>query len=406
MVILSSKTQTEAELVGALEANGLKPEVEGAETVEAEKPAEGEKKTSEQPEAEEEKTEAEGSESADGTEPDEKKTSQEKPQGKEKTATESKVDGEKPKSRGGFQKRVDDLTRQKALVEDQLELERGSKVALQKQLDELNGKLTALQPKEPEKAPELVRPKRPTLKEADFDQDKLDGMLDDYEKKLDDYHATVADKKAEERVTAAEEKRKQETRETQIKAQETAFYERRDKGMKAYEDFGELAEALGDSETIINRSSVVRDYISIKSKDPAHLIHFLMDDFVNNGGDEAERIEQMDGFDQLIAIKEIEDGLLKERGKVSREAPKVVKPAKDSEETEAEKPTPEDKTPAKRTTRTETPDDPITPLGGSSVRAKGKSLDDQMREASEAGDSKKFRELFSQQQREKQAASV
>lgn len=395
-VILSSKTQTEAELVGALEANGLKPEVEGAETVEAEKPAEGEKKPSELPDPKVEKTEEEGDKIAADQESDEEDKSQEKPQG------ETKGDGDKPKSKGGFQKRLGALTRQKALVEDQLELERGSKVALQKQLDEVNEKLAALQPKEPEKTSEPVRPKRPTLKDADFDQDKLDGMLDEYETKLDEYHATIADKKAEARVAAAEEKRTQEAREATVKAQETAFYERRDKSMKVYEDFDELAEALGDSQTITDRSNIVSDYISLKSKDPAHLIHFFMDDFVNNGGAEAAKIEKMDGYDQAYAIKEIEDRLIKEHKDKSKTAPKA---AKDPDEAEEPK-TPEVKPPAKREARTETPDDPIKPLGGGGTRTKGKSLDEQMQEAADNHDPKTFNKLFNQQKAEKDAARV
>lgn len=395
-VILESKTQSEKELTEALEANGLKVEPKEAKADET-KPVVEEKKTSEPTETKVEKTEVEGSESESDKESDEKDTSQEKPQGEEKK--ESKGEGDKPKSRGGFQKRVDDLTRQKAMVEDLLEVERGSKVALQKQLDELNGKLAVMQPKEPEKPAELARPKRPLLKDFDFDQDKLDAALDQYDAKLDEYHTAVADKKTKAEVAAFEERIKTEREQETVRAQEQAYVDRLNKGKAVYEDFDELATALpGDAKTLVDKSKVVANYITFKSKDPVHLVRFLIDDFLNNGEAEANRFMQMDDYDQAYAIKELESRLIREHAKES-------KSGKADEETKAEeKPVPEVKaTPAKEKPRVEAPDAPIKPVG-STAHAKGKSLDEQMREAADAGDPKTFNKLFAQQQQEKQAA--
>lgn len=408
-VTLSSKTQSEAELTEAIVAAGDKPEVQGKEK-EAKAVVE-EKKPSEAPEKPKvEKPEGEGTKSASEEESDKQDKSQEKPQADDEgdeTPVETKAEGDKPKSRGGWQRRLAEMTRQRETLEERYQDERGNRVAIQKELDELKAKMADVQPKdekEPEKPAELTRPKRPLLKEHDYDQDKLDVALDEYDRKLDEYTNAVADKKANERVAASEESRTKAEQDRKRVEAETAFHQRREKGKAAYEDFDDLAAALPDnSQTLIDRSAVVRNYVANKSKEPAHLIHFLMKDFLEGDEAESNRIMQLDDYDQLLAIRDLEAKLIQEHGKKgTKAAPKVAD--KEPEDVVVEDEPVEVKAPAKvAKPRVEAPEPPIKPVG-SSATAKGKSLDEQMQIAADAGDSKEFRRLLLQQQEEKRAA--
>lgn len=396
MVTIASNTGTEEDIREVMVNNGLQPQ----EPVKAEEPKEPveEKVAPKSAEAPGEKVPAETEDKTAA----ELETAGDKSQEKPPQGQEPVVEGQEPKkSKGGFQAKNEKLARQLNEARENLELERGDKTKLQARVDELAAEVAKLKPAEPDKPKELVRPKRPSMKDLEYDQDKYDEALGKYEEELDAYHAAMTDKKVSDSLNAVEEKRKKDDQDARTAKALGEFEERRKAGESAYEDYGDLVEALPkDATTLVDRSRVIADYIQFKSKNPAHLIHFLMKDFVEGDEAEAGRLEKMDDFDQLIAIKEIEDRLIREHkaeSKVDKEVTTEEKPKAKA----AEVVPPVEEKPKK----VKTPDAPITPVG-SSAAAKGKNLDEQMAAAAAANNGKEFRRLLALQEKEHQAARV
>lgn len=403
-VILESNTQTEEELVQALEANGYERAKEEPKADES-KPAVEEKKSELPEKPKEEKPAAEGDKIADDQESPDKDKSQEKPQEdkdkdqEDKEDKEVKGESDKPKSRGGWQKRLADLTRQRETLEDQVELERGSKASLQRQLDEVNSKLAELQPKDADKPAELARPKKPRLKDFDFDETKLEAAEEKYDADLDAYYKAVRDKELKDALTVERETQQKNDRERQVAQAQRAFEERRDKGKSDLPDYDELMAEL--PEDAVNLTGVVGTYIENEAENPAILIHFLMKDYLENDGAELGRIMKLNDFQKIKAIVKIEDRLLSERSKGTKEAPKADKePEPKKEATEEKKP------PAKETPKRETPEAPIIPVSGGSRATKGKDYHAQLQAAADAGDGKEYQRIRALMKQESQPAKV
>ena len=397
MITIASNSGTEQDIADAMAANGIKPEDVAAPEKEA-KPAEDKSAESGEPGV---KDPAEtGKESAAVTEPAKDK-SQEKPPEEQ---AEGEPQTEPRKAKGGFQIKVEKLTKTVDLLQTQLEAKDGNEARLRRELEEAQAKLAELKPAEPETPKELIRPKRPKLSDFEFDQDKYDAALEAYETKLDEYHAAVTDKTVSDRLKAENETRAKQEREQQTAKAVKEFEDRRNKSKEAYEDFDELMQALpATAETLVDRSRVVADYIQFKSKDPAHLIHYLMKDFLEGDEKEANRFMQMDDYDQLIAIRDLEAQLISEHKKEAKTEAEATATAA-ATGTVPEKKAPEAATPAKdKPARARVPDEPITPVGNSAA-AKGKDLNEQMNAAAASGDGKEFRRLLALQQKEKQAA--
>lgn len=386
--VLESNTQSEEELVEALRVNGYERVTEKGDAEEA-KPVVEEEKPSEEPGEPGEKIPAEtDTEVPSDTETDD--SSQEKPQ-------EPKSGEEKKKSKGGYQSKVEKQTKVIEQLEVQLEAKSGNEARLLRELEEARTKLSELQPAEPEKPAELVRPKRPqTLKELDFDEEKHEAAQIEYEKQLDAYNEAVAEKKATEKIEAFKEEQRKQARDNQVAQAEKAFEDRRDKGKADLPDYDDLMAELPDD--AINLTGVVGDYIANEAENPAILIHFLMKDVLENDGKEAERIMKLNDLQKLKAIVKIEERLLSE-SKGTKE------PAKAAAETEPKKPA-ETKPPATEKPKRETPEAPITPVSGGSRTAKSKDWNAQLQAASDAGDSKEYQKIRALMAQEKQPAKV
>lgn len=400
MITIASNSGTEQDIADAMVANGIKPEETAAPVVEA-KPAE-DKSKSVSAEAPGDKIPAETEDkSAAVTEPVKDK-SQEKPPEEQVVAAEIPPEPKKEKAKGGFQIKVDKLTKTVDLLQSQLDAKEGNEARLRRELEEAQAELVKLKPPEPETSKELVRPKRPKLSEFEFDQDKYDAALEAYEGKLDEYHAAVTNKTVSDALKAENDTRSQKEQEERIARAEAEFHERRKKGESLYPDFADLRDALPeDAETLINRSPVVRRYIGMKSKEPVHLVRFLMKDFLENDEVEANRFMEMDDDDQLIAIRDLENQLIREHKKGAKEeAAETVVATAEPEKKPAK--AVEAATPAKeKPKRAEVPDEPISPVGNSAT-AKGKDLNAQMQAASEVKDGKEFRRLLALQHEESQ----
>ena len=308
MVVLESDTQSEQEIKEALVAHGLTPE-EPAKTDDSAKPVvDGKKSEPEGAPGEKIPAETKG-EAAITTEVVEGK-SQETPQ-------ETKPADEK-KAKGGFQAKIDKLTAKAESLVEQLEEERGSKTALQKQLETVQAELEALKPAEVKTDEGPVRPKRPKLSDVDFDQEKFDVLEEKYDEELDAYYAAVTDKKTKEAVAGYEQSAAQ--------AQEMATRRERIRiSAKDIPDYNDVIAALPDeSEKQIVIPPIVATYIDKKSEHPAELMYFLAKDYLDNEGEEIDRLSKLDDFEQAYEIRKIEERLVSERKSAK-------KPAKEAE---------------------------------------------------------------------------
>lgn len=306
---------------------------------------------------------------------------------------EEKPAGDKPKSRGGFQAKVDKLTAQADRLRDDLEAERGSKARLQAQLDEVNAKLAELNPvKTEEKKDDLVRPQEPTLEEFEFDDAKYKAARAEYNGKLDAYYEAVADRKAEARVAALKaETEKAEAAKTE-KARADAFAGRVKEGASKIPNYQEVLEEMPDGyEGLIGKSSAASAYVLTESENPAVLLHFLMEDYLNNDEAETTRLLALSPIRQVIELRAIEERLTK-----AHSAPEVEQPKPKA----AAPPVKEEPKPKKAN-----PEAPIETVGG---RVLQNTIDftKELEAAAVAGDVKLYREIRKQQRAAKQAGAA
>lgn len=260
------------------------------------------------------------------------------------TATEAEVKKDKPK--GGFKVKlekktaeIDKINRQLEMARDALEFERGDKTKLLARIDELQGKVDGLaKPATEAKAEELVKPKRPLLKDFDFDSDKYEVAMTAHEDAMSDYHSKVAKQEVDRQLKAAEEKRQQADIEVAAQRALADFSERKDKGKSLYEDFDDVIAALpADAVTLVDLDDgVTKGYIG-ETENPAHLMRYLAMDFLENDGAESARLAALNPYKRIKELMRIETELAAELAPPPKETPKasevtpkesVVAPAK------------------------------------------------------------------------------
>lgn len=350
-VTLESSTQDVQEMQDALVAAGLTVR-EPEKPAEPVKPAAEEKNPSETKEAPGEQIPAETKvEAPAATEVAEPKTTQEPTQ-------EEGTPEEKPsKSKGGFQAKVEKLTRRVDMLQEELEAKTGNEAALRQKLEEAQAELAALKP-QPKEESGPVRPKRPTRKDFDFDEDKYEEALAKYDQELDEYHQALRDKDRAEALAEFEKT-------AQARAEEAAFLARRNADAKTIEDFDEVIAMLPpETETSkIEIPPAVMTYIMQKSQHPAKLMYFLAKDYLENDSEARDRLAGMDPIDQLLEIREIERDLVAK----AKAEPKPAKTAP-AKAAEPNPPKPE-AAPAKPKPKAETPEAPIDPVGSRTTAA-------------------------------------
>lgn len=375
--ILESNFATDTELTEALASFGIEPpkpeevQPEVAPVVETEPGGPGDKVAAE-PEGKPEPKTEKG-----------KKESQE-------VTTEGETEAEKKKSKGGFQRSIELKTAQIESLKEELDEERSDKVKTKAKLAELEAQLaelTAGKPKEDTKAPaELVEPKRPKRSEHDFDEEAYETAMDKYDADLKAYHKAFADKAIQSGLEAHRQSQEAEANQRLAEQQVATFNGRINAEKADLEDYDELLAALPDSykHSLIDLSEHARAYVLVKSKHPAHLIHYFAADHVHGKDAENKRFLSLDAMDQIAELRELENRLIAEKTK----AP--AKPDKDGEskdgKPEAKAKTPEVVPPAKpKPPAQRTPEAPIEPLGGRTSADPG-NLDKQIRDASARSD--------------------
>lgn len=364
-IVISSNTQDQTELDAAVQAvdQSAKPE----ESVEEKKPS-----------AEPEETKPEDAEEAPAGEVE----SEEGTAAEAETAEESeqeKAEEETPKAaktKGGLEAKLDAVIRQNKILQKQIS-ENGETAKLRKQVEESNAIIADLKAKapqvtEPEKAPDLVKPKMPRQDDPaiDFDTEKLAAAMEQYEAEMEAYNDKKFESKWATKQAEEAEQRKKDAAEAERVQLRTELANRIDKGKASYDDFDSVTatfkEMIPDNDTVKTGADLpaVSAYLW-ETDTPAHLMRYFMLDMIENDGAERDRLAAMTPIKQAIAVKEIEDRLIAESKGEESETVETEEPAKPKPTTPA---TPQQ-------ARARTPKEPITPVRGT-VKAQGDSDQD------------------------------
>lgn len=317
MVTLTSHTQSEQEMREALESNG--------QTVVRDAPVDPSEQS-----AEPVKAAAADGETAPPSEVGEKLAQETQTAPTAEKPAEPKTD----QTLGPFRKERVKLKEQIGKLHDELDNERGDKTRLTIKLAAAEQELAKLKTPEAAAPKEegTVKPKRPKLADFDFDQDKHDEAMDEYEAKLAQFNRDAlkkefdADRKAE--LEANKVRAQQEADAQKLKQ----FSDLVQADSKQMEDYLTLAEAM--PEDPVAMPPAVEAVIE-KSKRPALLIRHFMDDFLNHDAQELGRLAALDPVDQIWEMKQLEAKLVTEH-----EAKKATPAATVVDVPVAEKPQP------------------------------------------------------------------
>ena len=408
-ITIESNNFTQEELEQAIEANGgtVQPKEPAAETKGEVVEGEPSGKPAEETQAGD--TTAVESETAETTPQETTQQGKEDEHQEEEHIETPPTETGKTKARGGFQKRVDLLTRQLGEARESTEAERVEKATIAARLTEAEAELARLKPTEPEKAATPVKPTRPAMPSVtdfDYDMDKFNAAMkkystdvEAYDEAYDKYRDAVADRNLQETLAAKEAERQQAEQAARDQSRVEAYKARVFKDKASYSDFDELAAMLGEKEVFLDPAlGPVTDYIADESENPAHLTYFFLDDFLNNDSAEAKRISQLKPTARLIEAKAIEDRLIGEHKGSGTKPPKQEQTPVAGATTESGKPT-AGKPPVTTKPPSRTPEPPITTVG-SRAQSVVKTYEEQLDVASKAGNSKEVRRLMDAHQAE------
>lgn len=378
-VILSSNTQSEAELTAALKAAGQEIVDEPAKA-----PAvaqDSAQESSEQP----------AKEPGDaGADAGGESTAPVSETGNKQDATKAKGEGEQPKpqhdddtlSRGKFKTKLRRAEERAERLATDLEAERGSRTKLQAELDTVKAEIAKLKG---EAAPEAkadgpVRPSRPTLRDAEFDQDKYEQMLDEYDQKLDAYNAELRKRDLEQAVQAKETERAEREKAEAAERAQREFADRLATDKKAYPDWDQVMDELGDEPVMT--TDTIEAYIT-QAENPGALLYFFAKDAAGEGN-EIARFQRMSPLKQVAEVAKLEERLVRERNAatVSEDSTPAAPPTKQAERAPAQPP--------------RKVESPIEPVG-----SRAKSTVDTLEAAAARGDMKAYQRLRAEQIRRK-----
>ncbi len=288
----------------------------------------------------------------------EKKPVVAEPEDKAKPPNSEKPEEHEP-SRGKFKAEKQKLRDQISALREELDVERGSKTKLREKLEAAETQLAGLNKPADEAKPQveaLAKPKRPQLKDFEFDDDLYQAALEKYDEDLGEYHA----KKAATSVQEALAKNERETAERQQKAEAdrifNEFVAKRSEGAVAIEDYDDMLEAAGDYKLPARVEIAI-----IESSIPAQMIHFFNRDKVENGGKEMARIASLSEDKQIRELTLLEVKLSTD-GQAPAKPVKKEKPAAAPVVDEAP-PAQAQPAPVAQPKQIAVPEPPLEPLG-------------------------------------------
>lgn len=346
MITLTSSTQSPEEMQAALEQHGLSVVSDGP-TVAAD-PKEEKVMPSEDPASPGDSPSGPEAETAPATE-----AGKEKPQ----------VVQEPPKPvEAKFETRRKQLERQVARLHEDLDLEKGSKAALQAKLDAAQSEIAKFKPIETPKVAELVRPKRPTLAEAEWDNEKHEQLMIAYEAQLDEFKDKQYEQKLAQSRADDAKRREDETVAAEEAKKIEAFNGRLVADKEEIPDYDDLLDSI--KETGLELPAAVRAAV-VDSDHPGRLFHYFMVDQLEGDSKEFNRIAKMDPVQQVKALTKLEIQLDAEytKGKPTDKPAESIKPAKAIPVAETPLAQVPEKTAKPKTPSRAQVDDPIEPVG-------------------------------------------
>lgn len=222
-----------------------------------------------------------------------------------------------------FEPRRKQLERQVARLHEDLDLERGSKAALQNKLVEIQAELAKLKPAEPAKPEELVKPKRPTRAQHEYDEEKFEAAMAEYDSLMDLYHTQATAKAVSDTLAAEAVKQKKKEEEAEVGRFFDAYNRRLAEDRKDISDYQELAEDQ-DADFDIDQPDMFTVKLAImESEHPAVLLRHFMLDARDNGAKELKRLSGMSDLHKAKELTRLEDRLVAER-EAAKKAPEPV----------------------------------------------------------------------------------
>ena len=316
MITLTSATQPESEIREALEKGGNTI----IEEAQPEAPGDGQK-SSEQPAKPGGDPAAPGGETVSASEAGKDKAQGDKPP----------ADGEEHRlSRGNFKSKLQKAQDQVSRLQEDLDAERGSKTKLQTQLDEAKARLAALETKDGETATTTekkdegpARPKRPTRADYDYDEERFEQALAEYDTGMDAYNNALVEKRVADALTAREKKAADEKAESERTVAFNKFVERKDAGREQIAGWDETFEALDGNP--IDLTPVMEAYV-LESENPALLMYHFALDALNGDSAELKRFAAMHPVAQVREITRLEQRLATEAGQPATATPQAKAP--------------------------------------------------------------------------------
>ena len=377
-ITLTSNSETADQLAAGIQKIGDKATVKDEAVVE--KPVEEKEKKPAETEVPGDKLPAEtGSESvATKTEVVEEKPAQE--------GSQEPEDKAKPKSKGGYQSKIEKQAREINRIREDLEAERGDKTRLRQELEQAQARLAELQPKDEKKPTGPVRPvepEMPDLEELEFDQERYSAAKKQYKldkakynSDLEKYEQEMIDFRVSKQLDEAQKQR--QVNEARAKQQRVydEFVERKDSQSAEYEDWD---EHFGPGSEDTDVSDVVEAAVML-SDNPAHLMMYF-----KLHPDELQKIEAIEHpIARTKEIDRLENKIMAERAKPESKDEKKA-------ETKPEK----TETPTAKPTTKPVPEAPLETVGGKTTAVNNDlaGLYAQHQAAVTAGDARKVREL-------------
>jgi hypothetical protein len=358
MVTFTSSTQSVDEMKDALELHG-QTVIPGEPEPAALEPSVPPEKPSESP-----STDPDG-ESAPASE------AEKKPQETQVAKPVEAPPAEPKPPRGNFESRRKSLERQVDRLQDDLELERGSKTKLESQLAEAQAQLAKLKPAEASKVEGPVRPVRPAFprREADdYDGSKYEAAVGKYDadaRKYDDDMEAYRVASLNDAIAKRDKESKDREEAARIERQNNEVRARFTEQAKAFPDFDELVEAMPEEPVPTTPDF---DQAVMGSENSALMVRHFMLDFLDNKSVDRERLLKMTPHRMVMELGKLEDKLVAEHAKPVAAAPPA--PA-------AEPPKPPER-PARPPRQQPQPTPPIEPVGsrgGNGVAHLGEAKD-------------------------------
>lgn len=297
-----------------------------------------------------------------------------KPQETQAAKPEEKTVEPKPQ-RGNFESRRKALERQVDHLQDELDLERGNKTKLANQLAEAQSELAKLKPAEASKVEGPVRPTRPAFPRRetdDYDGSKYEAAVSKYhedtgkyENDMDAYRATINERSVNEAIAKQNQERKEQEAQAAIDRQNAEIRAKITEQAKAFEDFGELVEAMPE-EAVPTTPDFDRAIEA--SENPAILIRHFMLDFLDNKSVDRERLLKLSPHRMVMELGRLEDKLVAEHAKPVVAPQKEAPVAATAPTPAAEAPTPPER-PARprQQPQLEAPIEPVGSRAGNGV---------------------------------------